>query len=445
MSGFPIENRRPTFIQMSSLLNWLSISTVACILCLLVAPTSVQAQFSSYADAATDVSGVTGTSVVSLGVPDYQFINDAGLGFGGTNTDVFDVGESVELRFPVPLRNIPTQHDLVLSAFVGGLGATDNATVQVEVSSDGINYSVVDTFDTEEARISLSGPQIFPFTPEVDFEGVKHFFVDFGVEDFVTDIRLTNLAGTAEGLRLDAVEGLHPEVNSDHAFEIRFDRYRADPINGRFFVRIKNIGDVGGVPIREFRMTRSPAPGTALEDTEGTLFVDINKQGNGIVGESMICAENCIDDNGPLIPFSRHAWSVDGVLEAPPGVGLDPGQQVRNPRSGGGAPIGGSFDTDHVNNVPDYLLGMTFQVTFADGFVHDFSYDNEVTQGIGSLYQKYQYSDVTPSESLNLGADYYQFVDVAVPAVPTLMTPLYWVLAGLVLGCGGLTMRVRSR
>ena len=53
--------------------------------------------------------------------------------------------------------------------------------------------------------------------------------------------------------------------------------------------------------------------------------------------------------------------------------------------------------------------------------------------------------DEAEKELLNLGTDYYQFVDVAVPAVPTLVTPLYWVLVGLVLGCGGLAMRVRSR
>ena len=108
---------------------------------------SSAAGLSSYATGATDVSGSTGAASVALGVPDYHFINDVGLGFGGTSTDVFDVGEAVVLTFAAPLRNIPGQYDLVLSAFVGGLGATDNATVQVEVSSDDVTYVVRDSFD----------------------------------------------------------------------------------------------------------------------------------------------------------------------------------------------------------------------------------------------------------------------------------------------------------
>ena len=76
--------------------------------------------------------GSTGVSAVGLGVPDYMFVNDLGLGFGGTSSDVFNVGESVLLTFPIPLRIHASQHDLVLSAFVGGHGATDNAEVQVE-------------------------------------------------------------------------------------------------------------------------------------------------------------------------------------------------------------------------------------------------------------------------------------------------------------------------
>jgi hypothetical protein len=223
------------------MLIWTQLPTLIFTLLVLVGSTPASAMFLSYASSAIDISGATGAASASLGEPDYQFINDFGLGFGGVNTDVFNVGESVEFSFPLPLRNIPGQHDLILSAFVGGLGATDNANVQVERSSDGINYSIVATFNTEEARVNLSGPHLFPYTPEIDFEGVQHFFIDLGVEDHVTHIQLTNLAGTAEGLRLDAIEGLHPEVNSAHAFEIRFDRYRAG-LPGlekyHFFVRI---------------------------------------------------------------------------------------------------------------------------------------------------------------------------------------------------------------
>jgi hypothetical protein len=395
-------------------------------LCIAAESTSARADLLSYPTSATDIFGVTGASAVSLGVPDYQFINDFGLGFGGTSMDVFDVGEAVELRFPVPLRNIPTQHDLILSAFVGGGGATDNASLVMEVSSDGINFVAVAAFDTEEARDRVRD------LPENNFEGVKHFFVDFGTEDHVTVVRLTNVAGTAEGFRLDAVEGLHPEVGSDHAFEIRFDRTRPDFV-GQFFVRIKNISDVGGVPIREFRMTRSPAPGATLEDTEQKLYTD-TVRGIGVVGESFICVENCIQNGGSLIPFSRHAWSVDGIVEAPPGVGLDPGRQAFNDRLK-------SFDTDST----DYLTGMTFRVTFADGLVHDFSYDHDVTQVLGSLYQKYLYFDDPPAESWNRPTDYYQFVQADPAPVPTLSVPAYWILALLILTISGVLARANSR
>lgn len=126
---------------------------------------------------------------VALGVPDYLFVNDAGLGFGVTSTEVFDGGESVVLKFPWPLRNIPGQHDLVISSFVGGLGASDNADVQVEEGGDGTNFAIV-------------------------------------------AIRLTNLSGSSEGFRLDAVEGWHSNLAADDAFEVRFDRsrrWRANP------------------------------------------------------------------------------------------------------------------------------------------------------------------------------------------------------------------------
>ena len=394
--------------------------SLACALCVWAWATTSQAQLSSYATSAVDVSGVTGAASESLGVPDYRFINDSGLGFGGTNTDVFDVGESVELGFPYPLRNIAGQHDVILSAFVGGLGATDNATVQVEASSDGINYTIVGTFDTEEARDRMQDRQ------ENDFEGVKHFFIEFGAEDNVVSIRLTNLAGTSEGLRLDAVEGLHPFVDSAHAFEVRFDRWRPD-FHNHFFVRIKNLSDAGGVAIREFRMERAMDPPLAtLEETETPLF--------GEFGD-MICVENCIGNAEPPIDFSRHAWSLDGIVEAPPGVGLNPGWQVAHPRNRGG-------DTDNV----DYLSGMTFRVTFVDGLVHEFTYDDDVIKVIGSLYQKYLYYDPNPVESWNRPTDYYEFIDdgMVVEPVPMLSAPAHWLLVAAAAFLGVYWMRSRE-
>ncbi len=356
-------------------------------------PEAGQAQgLSSYAIGAVDELGVTGVSAVGLGVPDYAFVNDAGLGFGGTSSEVFEPGEATVLAFPVPLRAIAGQHDLVISAFVGGLGATDNAMVQVEVSGDGTAFATVATFDTEEARDRSQD------RPENDHEGVKHFWIDFGAEDDVTHVRLTNLGGTAEGLRLDAVEGLHPATSSLHAFELRLERYRPD-FHQRFIVRIKNIADGAGVPIREFRIDRPPGPGTTLEDTDDSLF--------GLDGE-FLCVENCIPDNGPLIPFSRHAWSVDGIVEAPPGQGLDPGRQASHLRFR-------NFDLDTLNTT--YLSGYSFTVTFADGLVHTLDYDADVLKAIGNLYQKYQYHAEDPAESGPRPVDYYEF-RAEPPAVP---------------------------
>jgi hypothetical protein len=371
-----------------------------------------ESSLSSYANAATDVVGSTGASAVALGVPDYRFVNDAGLGFGGTNTDVFDAGEAVELAFPTALRNVSGQHDLVLSAFVGGLGSTDDAQVRVEARTSTGTWVVIDVFDTAEAR---SRQQDWP---ENDFAGVKHFYVELGALDEVTHVRLTNLASTAEGLRLDAVEGLHPVLSGRHAFELRIERYRPD-FNQRFLLRIKNIAGPAGVPIREFRIVRSTAPGATLQSTLNPLVS---------VDGDLICIENCIPDNGPLIPFSRHVWSEDGTSEAPPGTGLEPGRQAANLRSQ-------NFDLDTANTT--YLSGYSFEVTFADGVVHGFDYDAHVLKEIGNLYQKYLYFSTTPVESWPRPVDYYEYVDATgVPTLPGVLGRLFTaalVAAGAVL------------
>ena len=343
---------------------------------------------SSYATAAADAPGSsTGAAAVALGVPDYRFVNDAGLGFGGTSSAVFGVGESTTLSFAQPLRNIAAANDLLVSAYVGGLGETDSAQVLVEVSSDGASFASIGTFDTATGRTT------YPFPQERNFASVKHFALEFGANDLVTHVRLTNIGGSAEGLRLDAVEGLHPVVDSSHAFEIRFERYREDSAQ-RFFVRLKNTADPGGVAIREFRMIR--ALNANLEDTRRSMVGT-----NGLVGE-MLCVENCNADNGALIPFSRHVWSLDGVTPAPAGTGIPPGGSVGNLRSE-------SFDTDS-SNVP-YLAGFSFIVTWADGYKQAFDYSNDVLgqQVVGSLYQKYLYFEPAPALSGPRPVDYYEF------------------------------------
>jgi hypothetical protein len=400
--------------------NLIQRSSLICILSIAMWVLPAHADLSSYATGAVDVVGSTGVSAVSLGAPDYQFVNDIGLGFGGTSSDVFGVGEAVALSFPVPLRDIPGHHDLVLSAFVGGLGATDNAQVQVEVSSNGTVYSLAAIFDTEEARNRSQDRQ------ENDHEGVKHFWIDFAGADYVTHVRLTNLSGTAEGLRLDSIEGLHPVVNGSHAFEIRFARYRPD-FNQRFIVRIKNIADIGGASIHEFRIDRPDVPGTTLEDTDDPMY--------GVNGD-FICVEHCIPDNGPLIPFTRAAWSLDGVNEAPAGLGLDPGEQAGHDRWH-------NYDLDTVGTT--YLSGYTFSVTFTDGLVHTFDYDADFLIDEGQLYQKYLYFDDTPAESGPRSVDYYEFVSTGAAPVPALSATASWLLVLVAAASGVLWMRMRSR
>lgn len=362
--------------------------------CALLVSARPAAALTSYAVEATDAPGsATGAAAVALGVPDYHFVNDAGLGYGGTSADVFAPGEATVLRFEVPLRNIPGQADLVVSAFVGGAGATDNAQVGVEVSSDGIDFTPAGGFDTEEGR------DPFVFGPsEAPFESVKHFPIEFGAADLVTHVRLTNLAGTAEGLRLDAVEGLHPRSRATHAFELRVDRYRL-PETGRFMLRLKNLADPGGQAIRELRIERGPDP-ARLEDTRFSLYGQFGRAGQ------LLCVENCIGDSTQqdpqvVIPFSRHAWSIDGVSEAPAGVGLDPGRQAANLRNE-------SFDTD---NSATFLGGFSFHVVFADDTEQSVRFDDDilVDGDPGALYQKYVYFSSTPSVSGPLRTDTYEF------------------------------------
>lgn len=368
---------------------------VACVLLLWTAPA---AALTSYAVEARDAAGSsTGAAAVALGVPDHRFVNDAGLGYGGTNGDVFAPGESTVLRFPAPLRNIPGQIDLLVSAFVGGDGASDSALVDVAVSSDGITFSSVGTFQTATGR----DPLVFP-PQETPFASVKHFPIEFGAADRVTHVRLTNTAGTSEGLRLDAVEGLHPLTGASHAFELRVERFRlAD--TGRFRLRLKNLADPGGAGIHALRIVPGPDP-SRLEDSQVSLPA---LHGSG---GSLLCVENCIADTTPtspqpVIPFSRHAWSEDGVVEAPPGIGLDPGRQLANVRTGNP-----SFDTD---NSASFLEGFEFHVVFTDGTEQALSFDGDILAGgsVGALYQKYQYFSATPQISEPQRTDTYEFSD----------------------------------
>lgn len=370
--------------------------------CALLLGATPAAALSSYAVEAEDEPGSsTGAAAVALGVPDYGCVGDAGLGFGGTNSDVFAPGESTVLRFPAPLRNVPGQADLLVSAFVGGAGASDAALVGVEVSSDGVAFTSAGSFDTATGR----DPAAFP-PQETDFASVKHFAIEFGAADLVTHVRLTNLAGTAEGLRLDAVEGLHPATGASHAFELRVDRYRLDS-TGRFRVRVKNLANPGGAGIRELRIEPGPDP-SRLEDT----YVPLPALHGS--GGALICVEHCIMDTTqtnpqPVIPFGRHVWSLDGVVEAPAGAGLAPGRQAANVRTG--SP---SFDTD---DTASFLAGFTFHVVFTDDSEQSLSFEDDVVAGgvPGALHQKYQYFSAAPQISGPQRTDTYEF-SLALPA-----------------------------
>ena len=343
---------------------------------------------SSYANFAQDIIGSTGAASAALGRPDYVFIND--ITHGGTNANVFDVGESAVFAFPAPLRNIVKQHDLLISAFVGGLGATDNAQVEVEVSSDGVEFENIAVFETQEGRT------VYPFIQEREFESVKHFEIEFGCEDFVTHVRLTNLGGTTEGLRLDAIEGLHPAVGTKHAFEIRFERYR-DDLSERFLVRIKNLAQHGGVPITGFFFGRPPVTAQWLEETENQL---LGSNGTG----RFICVENCIGDadDMPGVWSGTLAWSEDGETVAPAGIGLKPGHQAGHERFR-------NYDID--SGTLSYLGGFEFKITFADGYTHEFDFDEDVIgfDQIGAIYQKYTYFSGNPFNTGPRPVHYYEF------------------------------------
>ena len=383
---------------------------------------------SSYALTATDDLGPTGVFEAALSVPDYQFVNDVGLGFGGVNTDVFETGESTVLTFTAPLQNVPAQDDLIVYAYVGGLGATDNATVSVEASSDGLNYIMIGIFDTSEARIRPEDVW------ENDFAAVKKFAFDFGTADLVTHIRLTNLASTIEGLRLDAVEGLHPYVESMHAFELRLQRVRENSWQ-QFRIRIKNIADPGGVAIRGLRIINSPDPLAKLERTDLPI--------ESVDGD-FICIENCLAvctmDCGtppPRIPFARYVWSTDGLLEAAPGLGLAPGYEASHfPAL--------AIDTD---SLAPYLSGYSFEVIFVDGVVQTFDYDADFYKELGRLYEKYLYFSSTPALSWDRPADFYEFVDAGPPppSVPGLGGPIILLLVALFVGTGSRLIQTRRR
>jgi len=367
-------------------------STVVMIL-LLAVQAAAQGSLTSYSIGATDDVGSTGASANALGVADYLFINDDGLGFGGTNTDVFDVGEATTMTFPFPLHDVPGQHDLIISAYVGGLGEIDDATVQVEVSSDGALFSIADTFDTSEARNRDRDRQ------ENDHPGVKHFWIDFAGTDAVTHVRLTNLAGTAEGLRLDSVEGVHPDTDSTHAFEVRFERYRVDGAE-RFLFRLKNVSDtVTGQPVTGFYLERSP-PNEWLEET---IWPFLASDGVG----SMICVFNCVDDAdmSPGVPSAEWGYSLDDATPAPPGVGLEPGRYVAHERFR-------NIDVD--TNGQTYLTHFTFYVEFADGRQFPFTWNEDVVGfgNLGQLYQKYTYYNANPALSGPRDVHHYESVEI---------------------------------
>jgi len=369
---------------------------------LLASAGSARAVLSSYAVAAHDDPGSsTGAAAVALGVPDYRFVDDAGLGFGGANADVFAPGESTVLTFPVPIRNVPGQPDLVVWAFVGGAGASDDAQVEVEVSVDGATFLPAGSFHTADGRDPAKyAPTGSPAPFEADFAAVKQFPIEIGGPDTISYVRLRNVAGTAEGLRLDAVEALQPVTHALHAFEIRLEQYRDPLMVGRFRVRLKNLAEPGGEGIRELRIVRPPS-NVQLEDTDSNLYAQYGRTGR------LICTEHCVPDTvdmqtPPSIPFSRHVWSLDGVTEAPAGEGLDPGRQAAHLPAE-------NFDTDFD---PSLLQDFGFEVEFTDGGVETFGFDeNVVAEGeVGALYQKYVYSSATPTLSGPQPAYVWEFV-----------------------------------
>ncbi len=187
------------------------------------------------------------------------------------------------------------------------------------------------------------------------------------------------------------------------------------------------------MPVRAVRIINSLNPASRLENTD----MDLES-----VDGDFICVENCVpicmvdcQTPPPTIPFSRYVWSIDGLVEAPAGIGLAPGRAAAHSPAI-------AIDTDSLH---PYLSGYSFEVTFTDGLVVTFDYDADVEKEIGSLYEKYPYYSSTPTYSWNRPVDFYEFISPGpTPSpVPGLSPGALFMLVALAAGAGRRLIRSR--
>ncbi|MEK6674846.1 MAG: hypothetical protein AABZ47_04230 [Planctomycetota bacterium] len=358
------DNRR---IELSVLLFFLALSQ-----------SHAFAQLLSYAHRVKEMAGISlNDASLSLGPPDYLFADDD-----------FTESVSVVYAFQAPLDDL-VGDDLIVSIFVSAEG-TDSTDVLIEARAlETHSFVEIATLTTSSARNAIRT------NPFAEFDHVHHFAINFdGIINKVLEVRVTNLSGAA--LMLDALEGIHPAIQSpNHAVELRIFRLR-DDFSKRFALRFKNISPlIGGLSISGFSIEH--ATDAFIDQTDKTIVAP-----SGAFAAT--AATTAGPDNGDVTRYTEYLWTGDGD-------GLPPGEVATHQR----------FDTIDTD-LPDdeFLENLTFTVTFSDGAALLADGRIILADGdSGQLFSLYQFppSPVTISEPRP--AFFYEFAsDRLVPESP---------------------------
>ncbi len=340
-----------------------------------------QAELFSYATGVKDVQGISEEkAAVALGPPDYLYADGS-----------FEEDSAATFTFPAPLDD-RSGDDLIISIFVIAAGS-DSTEVLVEArAAPNDSFVEIGTIVTADARMAVRT------NPFAGFDHVHHFGLDFdGRVRKVTEVRLTNVSGS--DLKLDALEGIHPAIETpEHAVEIRIFRLR-DDFSKRFALRLKNIGPLGtGVALSGF----------SIEHATEALIDQTDKSLEASNGSFVATPETTAGpDNGPTTRRTDYVWSGAGD-------GLLPGDVASHQR----------FDTIDTD-VPDeeFLENFTFTVAFADGTSLAADWNDIITEGrSGQLFSLYQYPPSPVSISEARPAFFFEFASENIVPEPTCTT-----------------------